>query len=149
MFIEIGSVEFMIYKFDIFLSHLIFFIQFLPKKGKVVMKKTIMLKKNYEFKKVLSKGKCFSGHYIIAFVMKNNCQNGNFLGLAISTKVGKAVRRNRIKRLVRESYYFFEEQMHNGFSIVFLWNKHADAQNVSYADIRKDMENILKNAKVL
>lgn len=33
MFIEFGSVEFMVYKFDIFLSHLIFFIQFLPKKG--------------------------------------------------------------------------------------------------------------------
>ena len=139
----------MVYKFDIFLSHLIFFIQFLPKKGKVVMKKTIMLKKNYEFKKVLSKGKCFSGQYIVAFVMKNNYQKGNFLGLAISTKVGKAVRRNRIKRLVRESYYFFENHMNNGFSIVFLWNKHVDSQNVRFVDVQKDMGEILKKAKVL
>ena len=38
------------------------------------MKKTEMLKKNYEFKKVLTKGKCISGKYLIAFVQKNNCK---------------------------------------------------------------------------
>ena len=36
------------------------------------MKNTIMLKKNYEFKNVLTKGKYFSGKYIEAFLLKNN-----------------------------------------------------------------------------
>jgi len=35
------------------------------------MKNTFMLKKNYEFKNVLSKGKYFSGEYIEAFFIKN------------------------------------------------------------------------------
>ena len=50
------------------------------------MKTTKMLKKNYEFKQVLTKGKSYVGLYIKAFIIKNNKQN-NFLGLAISTKV--------------------------------------------------------------
>ena len=36
------------------------------------MKKTKMLKKNYEFKKVLSKGKYYSGRNIEAFIKDNN-----------------------------------------------------------------------------
>ena len=39
-----------------------------------------MLKKNYEFKQVLTRGKYYSGQYIKAFIIKNNKQN-NFLGL--------------------------------------------------------------------
>ena len=36
------------------------------------MKTTKMLKKNYEFKKVITKGKHYSGNYIKAFIIKNN-----------------------------------------------------------------------------
>ena len=35
------------------------------------MKKTRMLKKNYEFKNILSKGTYYSGQYIEAFIKKN------------------------------------------------------------------------------
>ena len=45
------------------------------------MKTTKMLKKNYEFKQVLTKGKYYSGDYIKAFIFKNHKEN-NFLGLA-------------------------------------------------------------------
>lgn len=58
-------------------------------KGCEEMKTTKMLKKNYEFKQVLTKGKYYSGQYIKAFIIKNKKQN-NFLGLAISTKVRKS-----------------------------------------------------------
>ena len=36
------------------------------------MKKTRMLKKNYEFKNVLTKGKYYGGKQIEIFVLKNN-----------------------------------------------------------------------------
>ena len=63
------------------------------------MKKTRMLKKNYEFKNVLFKGTYFSGKYIEAFIKKNGKKH-NMLGIAISVKIGKAVKRNHIKRLI-------------------------------------------------
>ena len=54
------------------------------------MKTTKMLKKNYEFKQVLTKGKYYSGDYIKAFIVKNHKEN-NFLGLAIGTKARKGI----------------------------------------------------------
>ena len=113
------------------------------------MKITKMLKKNYEFRNVLTKGKCFSGKKIIAFIQKNKQQTCNFLGIAISSKTCNAVRRNYIKRLIKESYYNYEQQITVGNNIVFLWNKKANPQEVSYQMIKDDIEKIFQQAKML
>ena len=109
------------------------------------MKKTKMLKKNYEFKKVLSKGKYYSAKNIEAFIYKNK-KDCNFLGIAISVKVAKAVKRNRIKRLIRENYRNIEEKTKVGYSIVFLWKKNINIENATYINIKDDMEKIFKKA---
>lgn len=112
------------------------------------MKKTKMLKKNYEFKYVLSKGKYYSGENIEAFIYKNNYEY-NLLGLAISTKIGKAVKRNMIKRLLRETYKGLENNISNGYSIVILWKKKVNINNATYNNIKKDMNSIFDKAQLL
>ncbi len=111
------------------------------------MKKTKMLKKNYEFRKVLSKGRYYSGEYIESLILQNR-RKQNYLGIAISTKVGKAVKRNKIKRLVREIYYKNEEKIKYGQSIVFLWKKNKGTENANFSNIEKDIINIFDKAKV-
>ena len=111
------------------------------------MKKTKMLKKNYEFKQVLSKGKYYSGQNIEAFIKDNN-KKYNFLGLAISVKTAKAVKRNKIKRLIRENYKEQEMLIKDGKSIVFLWKKKVDVKNATYKNIKKDMNTIFDKANL-
>ena len=113
------------------------------------MKKTKMLKKNYEFKNVLTKGKYYSGERIEAFIKKNNSEKKyNFLGIAISSKIFKAVRRNHIKRLIRENYKNYEKELKNSFSIVFLWKKKSEFEYATYENIRNDMKTIFKKANI-
>lgn len=107
-----------------------------------------MLKKNYEFKEVLSRGKYYSGNCIEAFIKKSEKQEYNFLGIAISTKVGKAVRRNYIKRLIRESYRSLENSIKKGYRMVFLWKKKKDSKEASYEVIKKDIEKIFDKANL-
>ena len=111
------------------------------------MKKTIMLKKNYEFATVLRKGTYFSGKTIEAFIKRNN-QNTNFLGIAISSKICKAVKRNHIKRLMRESYKNLENKINTGHSIIFLWKKKVDIKQACYQNVEKDMKKIFAEAKL-
>ena len=111
------------------------------------MKKTKMLKKNYEFKQVLPKGKYFSGKNIEAFIKDNN-KNYNFLGLAISVKTAKAVRRNKIKRLIRENYKLLEMNINSGKSIIFLWKKNVDVEKPTFENIKADMNYIFDKANI-
>ncbi len=112
------------------------------------MNKTITLKKNYEFKKVLTKGKYYSGKYIEIFVTKNNLKK-NFIGIAIGVKIAKAVKRNRIKRLIRENYRLIEKDLKVGYNIVFLWKKKIDISNATFYNIKIDMKNIFERIGIL
>ncbi len=112
------------------------------------MKKTKMLKKNYEFSYVFSKGTYYSGKEIEAFIL-NNSKECNYLGLAISSKSGHAYQRNRIKRLLRESYRIYESQINSCVSIVFLLKKNAQIDRVCFQNVKLDMYEILKKANII
>ncbi len=113
------------------------------------MKKTKMMKKNYEFKYVLSKGQYYSGKYMEAFIKKGREQQNNFLGIAIGVKIAKAVKRNHIKRLIRENYNRFEQDIKTGFHIVFLWKKKVAIENATFESVQKDMKIIFDKANLL
>ena len=54
------------------------------------MKKKKTLRKNYEFKNVLTKGKMYAGKQILIYISKNKL-NENLIGIAISSKLCNAV----------------------------------------------------------
>jgi len=111
------------------------------------MKKTITLKKNYEFKRILTRGKYYSGNYIEIFVTNNQLKN--HIGIAISVKIAKAVKRNRIKRLIRENYRLMEDAIKVGYNIVFLWKKKANIEDATFENIKRDMNKIFQKAGII
>jgi ribonuclease P protein component len=112
------------------------------------MRKIKTLKKNYEFKNVLSKGKFYIGNYIIVYI-KDNKKTENYIGIAVNTKIGNAVKRNRLKRLIRENYRLKKNTLKKGKDIVFLINKKVDTENITYKDVENDMIKIFKKADMV
>ncbi|MCI8482116.1 MAG: ribonuclease P protein component [Clostridia bacterium] len=112
------------------------------------MKKTIKLKKNYEFKKILTKGKYYSGNYLDVFVRKSNFDI-NRIGIAIGVKIAKAVKRNRIKRLILENYRLLEDKFNNGYDIIFLWKKKKNIKEATFENIKQDVISILERIGML
>ena len=112
------------------------------------MRKIKTLKKNYEFKNVLSKGKFFVGKQVSVYVLKNR-KNINVIGIAVATKKCGAVLRNRIKRLIRENYRILKNDLKPGYDIVFLWTKKGEAKEANYYIIQNDLIKAFKKANLL
>ena len=66
------------------------------------------------------------------YICANKLQK-NRLGLTVGTKVGKAVVRNRVRRLMRESYRLQEEKLKVGFDLVIV--ARVKAAYLTYAQV--------------
>lgn len=109
------------------------------------MRKIRTLKKNYEFKNVLKKGKFYIGKQISIYVLRNN-KESNVIGIAVGKKQCGAVNRNKIKRLIRENYRLIKDDLRQGYDIVFLWNKKEGTKEANYYVIKKDLFKLLQRA---
>lgn len=81
------------------------------------MKFTDTLKRNYEFHRLYSKGKSAVTPYLVVYARKTK-KSKNRIGITVSTKLGKAVTRNRVRRRLREIYRLNEERFVPGTEIV-------------------------------
>lgn len=114
------------------------------------MKNTKIIKKKYEFKNLFSKGIFYGGEYINMYILKNKRKN-NRLAIAISKKQGKAVERNRFKRLIKENYKNFENNLKIGYDILFIINKRKilESKEIKFINIKNDMNNLLKKSGMI
>jgi ribonuclease P protein component len=109
------------------------------------MKKTVPLKKNYEFIRVYKRGKFFVGKYMVIYILDNNSKE-NRLGISISKKYGNSVKRNRLRRLIKENYRQYEEFVKNGLDIVITARNNKEAPE--FTAIKKEMKYLMKKLKI-
>ncbi len=81
------------------------------------MKYTVSLKENHLFRRIYARGRSASSPALVVYA-RGNALRGNRLGLTVSTKVGKAVVRNRVRRRLREIYRLHEGELLRGRDII-------------------------------
>ena len=81
--------------------------------------KALRLKKNTEFKTVLSKGAYCADNRLVLYALPN-ARGENYFGVSVGKKLGKSVKRNRVKRLIREAVRAQAALLRPGHDIVIL-----------------------------
>ncbi len=114
------------------------------------MKVTTPLKENYLFRRAYQRGKSEADGRLVLYVYRSRNQ-GNRLGLTVSTKVGNAVIRNRVRRRLREIYRFHEDRLNCGMDIVVVARvraAHSKYSQLEYSFLKlADKLELLKKEK--
>jgi len=104
------------------------------------------IKKNYIFRKVYSKGRYYAESCLVLYVLKNDEDATNKVGYSVSKKIGNSVKRNRVKRLLRENFRKISHEIKSGYFIVF--SARPNSSEASYYDIEREMINAMKRARL-
>ena len=83
------------------------------------MKKRCTLKKNSDFRRLYAKGKSAANPYMVLYCRRNRTGE-NRLGYTVSTKLGHAVVRNRVRRRLREIVRLNAPAMKKGWDLVIV-----------------------------
>lgn len=112
--------------------------------------KNIAIRENHLYKKVYTGGKKAYGRYTVIYVLKDLKayklkkanplkKSVNRIGLTVTKKIGGAVVRNRVKRIIRAAFAETEKEypLKKGFLIVI--SAREAATNASSVEIRAEM----------
>ncbi|MBQ6115774.1 MAG: ribonuclease P protein component [Oscillospiraceae bacterium] len=81
------------------------------------MRAETTVKENHEFRRIYRKGRSAVSACMVVYCQKNR-QGRSRLGVTVSTKLGKAVVRNRVRRQLREIYRLHREEMKPGYDVI-------------------------------
>ena len=90
-------------------------------KKKFTLPRSRMIKKRSDFQRVYHKGKSFANHYFVIYVFRDYSDklNGK-VAFAAGKKLGNAVTRNRVKRILRELYRLNQHQLRKDRAVLIV-----------------------------
>jgi ribonuclease P protein component len=103
------------------------------------------LRLNYEFSRVYHKGHFVSGRHVVLHYLRRTGQ-ANRLGVTASRKIKGSVQRNRIKRLLRESYRLMEHQLATGYDLVLVGRDANDEPD--YHVVSRELARLFRKAGI-
>lgn len=103
------------------------------------------LSRSAEFDRVYRQGRAHANRWLVLYAFRRTRTGGPRLGMSVSRRVGDAVDRNRVKRLLREAFWAEPERLpaQHDFVIVARPPARDLAQREGLAGIRRTLDELL------
>ena len=106
----------------------------------------VTVKQNSDFRRIYRRGRSAVSGGVVVYCLKNR-QGMSRLGVTVSTKLGHAVVRNKVRRRFREIYRLNEDKLLPGYDIVVVARMRA--VHSRYADLDKQFLRLAKKLQLL
>lgn len=110
------------------------------------MPRSERLRKNREFAAVFERGRSFPGKKVVVYLLENSLPF-NRVGVAVSRKLGGAVVRNRLKRVVKEAYRANEAGLRKGLDLVLV--PRSRAKTASFQEVKAELFEVFSECGIL
>lgn len=107
-----------------------------------------ILRDKRDFNRLYKRGRSIGEKYIVLFYIENGLPYNRRAFLA-SKKVGNSIKRNRARRLMKESYRSFAHEIPQGIDILFIARSSIVDVDVKCRDVEISMKKALKRGKLL
>jgi ribonuclease P protein component len=112
----------------------------------IFVEKTYRLAKREDFNKVYRYGKSMANHQFVLYYLPQSKLEQFRLGISVSKKVGNAVVRNRLRRMIKEIVRLKKENMTPHYDYVLIARK--PAAEMEYADMEKSILHVIRKASL-
>ncbi|WP_280771270.1 ribonuclease P protein component [Salipaludibacillus daqingensis] len=110
------------------------------------MNRKYSLRKNEEFQNVFKKGKSVANRQFVVYQLVKEEGTSIRFGLSVSKKIGNAVMRNRIKRLMKEVLRELSPELQQNRDIVIIARK--PTSDMDYQQMKKSLNHVMKVGKL-
>jgi ribonuclease P protein component len=106
------------------------------------------LSRSAEFERVYRHGRSIANRHLVLYTFPNADAQRPRLGLSVSRKVGGAVQRNKVKRLLREAFTRAEGELMPGHDVVVVARPPAGelAEREGFAGVDASLEELIGKA---
>ncbi len=107
------------------------------------------LLKRAEFSNCYNNGNKFHSRYFLAFIVRHDFSENALqtkVGFAVTKKIGNAVIRNRMKRLLREFCRLNQHLLPQNASIVITPKKHIRVDTLTYIEVEEELQKLFKKS---
>lgn len=110
------------------------------------MKRRYRVRDNKRFREIRRKGKSYSSRFIVLCVLENFFPYSRY-GFSVSSRIGNAVVRNRVKRRMREAVRLRMRKLHSGWDCILI--ARGPIRNATYVDIDRASARLFQRASLI